>query len=122
MPSIKYWQNLGKIMVTKNRIFLNNEGLVIHVLCHWKLLYVIYSLDIQKVSIIYTNTLMSDNHLGNRYSWWRNIVFNGKTMNDMGKISQVLNNPHGRCVVGAFEKIYMKSLFGLDTHLCYILS
>ena len=30
--------------------------------------------------------------------------FIGKTMNDMGKISQFLNNPHGRCVVGAFEK------------------
>ena len=42
--------------------------------------------------------------IGNRCSWWRNIFLNANTMNDTGEISQVLNNPHGRCVVGAFEK------------------
>ena len=38
MPSVKYWQNLGKIWILQNRRFLKSAGLVIRVLRHWQLL------------------------------------------------------------------------------------
>ena len=58
MQSIKYWQNLGNFWIMQNRGFLNNEGLVIHVLHHWQLLEEIYIQDIQKILIMYPKIVM----------------------------------------------------------------
>ena len=33
------------------------------------------------------------------------VLLNGITTNDTGKRAHVLKHPHGRCVVGAFDKI-----------------
>ena len=48
MPTMKYWQTLKIILVRKKRISQKIKELEIHVLRHWQLFEVIYSLDIQK--------------------------------------------------------------------------
>ena len=35
----------------------------------------------------------------------KSVFLNGKTMNDIGKRAHVIKHSHGRCVVGAFDKI-----------------
>ena len=107
MPTIKYWSNLGHLWILQKRGFLDNSGLVIHVLLHWKLLEGICSRYIQKILIIYTETVMifvSNNHLRNICSWWR-FFFNVTTINEIGKRENVLKHSHRGCVVGAFYKI-----------------
>ena len=42
------------------------------------------------------------------------VLFNGMTMNDIWKREHVLKHSHGRCVIGAFDKFYMKYIFGMD--------
>ena len=57
---------------------------------------------------MHTKTVMiffSDNHLGNICSWCRNSFLNVMAMNDIGKRAHGLKHSHGRCVVGAFDKI-----------------
>ena len=48
IPSIKYWQNLGKVLDTAKEKIPKNAVLVIHVLHHWQLLEEIYTQDIRK--------------------------------------------------------------------------
>ena len=43
-------------------------------------------------------------------------------MNDSGKIAHVMKRSHKRCVVGSFDKFYIKDLFGLVIALLYFLS
>ena len=71
-----------------------------------------YRNDLLSVIII----LGTDVHGGER------VILNGMTMNDIGKRAHVLKNLHGRCVVGAFDKIYTRALFGLEPELFYILT
>ena len=71
-----------------------------------------YSKDI--MSVIVT--------LGPVVNGGENVLLNGITMDEIVKISNVINNSHVRCVLGAFEKFYMRSLFGLDTDMHYLLS
>ena len=48
----------GKKWILKKRRFLNNAVLMIRFLHHWQLSEEVYTLDIQKRLIMYTNTLM----------------------------------------------------------------
>ena len=43
--------------------------------------------------------------LGKKVHGGKPFFNNEKKMNDIGKRAHVLNNSHGRCVVGAFDKI-----------------
>ena len=51
-----------------------------------------------------------------------NVLLNGINMDEIVKRSHVINNLHVRCVLGAFKIVYMRSLFGLDTDMHYLLS
>ena len=49
-------------------------------------------------------------------------VFHGMSMNNIGKRAYVLKNSHGRCVVGASDKVYTRYLFGLNPEQFYLSS
>ena len=38
--------------------------------------------------------------------WWTHIFFDGVRCNDLGKLLHVLNNLHGICVIGPFERCF----------------
>ena len=52
------------------------------------------------------------------------IVFNdGDNMNNIGKIEHVLKHPHGRCVVGPFDKILHEDfIFTVHRDVLYLSS
>ena len=48
--------------------------------------------------------------------------FYGMTTNDIGKRAYVLKHSYERCLVGVFDKIYMKDIFGMYPEILYPLS
>ena len=50
------------------------------------------------------------------------LFLNGMNTNGIGKREQVIKHLHGNCVVGDFDKKFLKAIFGLDTELFYLLS
>ena len=50
------------------------------------------------------------------------VFCDGENMSDIGKRAHVLNNSHGRCVIGAFNKLYMSYIFVSVINLFYCLS
>ena len=88
-------------MIQKDTRFLNNEGLLIHSLHHWKILEGYYLRDIQKILIMYTKTVMI---FCQCYLSWEQMFMVALTMNGIGKRAHVLKYLHRRCVVGAFDK------------------
>ena len=69
MPTIKYWKNWEVLWIKQKILFQNNTELIIHVSRHLQLLKVIYTQDIRRILIMYTNTekiTVSDYNIGNR--------------------------------------------------------
>ena len=60
--------------------------------------------------------------LGKNVHGGETVFYDGMNMNDIEKRAHILKHSHGRCVVDAFDKNYMKAIFGLDTELFYLLS
>ena len=55
---------------------------------------------------MYTKTVkhfVSDNHLGKNVHGGKTVFNYGVNMNDIGKISHMMEHSHGRCVVIAFD-------------------
>ena len=50
------------------------------------------------------------------------ICFNGMTMNDIKKISHVINHSHIMCVMVSFDKNFMKDISGMEAYPHSILS
>ena len=40
------------------------------------------------------------------------VFYDGLNINDIGKRAHVMKHSHGNCVIGSFDKFYMKALFG----------
>ena len=119
MPTVKYWQNLGTFLdKAKEKI---SRQLIIYdtCLCHWQLLEVVYSREIQRILIAYTRTVIIF------FRWWSSWkqmfvlakhFFYEMNMNYIGKREHVLKHLHGRCVVGAFDNKIIWRIYLEWTH------
>ena len=109
MPTIKYWKNLGSIMdKSKEKI---TKQCRIGDTCFTPLetigdnLFTIHPKNINN-SHKDSNYIMSVIIiLGTNAHGGEIVFYDGKKINDIGKRAHVLKHSHGRCVVGAFDKI-----------------
>ena len=52
----------------------------------------------------------------------KTVFYDGDNVNDIVKRAHVLKHSHGRYVIGAFDKFYMKDIFGTVIDMLYCLS
>ena len=109
MPTIKYWQNLGRTM-DKAKEMIPNEGRIGDT-CFTSLATIGGNL--------YTRHPKNQNHvhkeckdllsviiiLGTDVHGGETVLFFVENMNDIGKRAHVIKHSNGRCFVGSFDKI-----------------
>ena len=126
MPTIKYSQNLGSIM-DKEKQKISKEYRIGDT-CFTSFatigvnLYTRHPNNLNNVNRDSNDLVSVIIFLGTYVNCGKKGFNDGDNMNDNGKIAHVLQHSHGRCVIGAFDKIYMKALFGTYIDLFYCLS
>ena len=126
MSTIEYWKNLGSIMdKAKEKIhkqFLIGDTCFMSSATIGGNLYTIHQKNLDYVQK-YSNDLISVIIiLGTYVNCGENKFHDGNNINDIVKRVHVLKHSHGRCVIGDFDKKYMKSLFGMFIYLLYLSS
>ena len=126
MPTITYWKNLVSIMdKAKEKI---PKEYRIGDTCFTSFATIggnLYTRHPQNINHVHSdsNDLISVIIiLGIYVNGGKTVFYDGENINDIGKIADVLKHSHGRCVIGAFDKLYMKDLFGPIIDLFYLLS
>ena len=123
MPTIKYWKNLERTMV-KAKEMIPNECRIGDT-CFTSLgtiggnLYTRHPKNLNHVHKYSKYLLYVIIILGTDVHGGETVFFNGDNINDIGKRAHVLKHSHGRCVIGSFDKFYMKALLGLVIKLLY---
>ena len=84
-------------------------------------LFKIYPKDINNVHRDSNNLLTAIIIFGTDVNGGKTLFMMEIKMNNIGKRAHVLKHSHGRFVAGAFDKIYMKALFGMVIELFYVL-
>ena len=108
MPTVKYWQNLGRIM-EEAKVMIPKECRIGDT-C---------STSLETIGgKLYTRHLNNLNHvhkdskdllsviiiLGTDVNGGEIVFYDGENMNDIGKRAHVLKYSHVRCVIGSFDK------------------
>ena len=123
MPTIKYWQNLERTM-DQAKEMIQNECRIGDT-CFTSLatiggnLYTRHAKNLNHVHKDSKYLLSVIIILGTDVHGDETVCFHGENMNDAGKRAHVLKHSHGRCVIGSFDKFYMKALLGLVIKLLY---
>ena len=126
MPTIKYWQNLERIM--NQAKMMVPEECRIGDTCFTSLatiggnLYTRHPKNLNHVHKDSKDLLSVIIILGTYVNGGETVFYDVDHMNDIGIISHVLKHSHGRSVIGSFVKFYMKAQFGLVKELFYHLS
>ena len=110
IPTIKYWQNLGRIM-NEAKMMIPKECRIGDT-CFTSLATIGENL--------YTRHVKNFIHLHKDSKYLLSVIiilgtyvnggeidfYDGENMNDIGKRAHVLKHSHGRCVIGSFGKLF----------------
>ena len=107
MPTIKYWQNLGRIM-EEAKLMIPKECKIGDT-CFTSLatiggnLYTRHTKNLNHVHKDSKDLLSVIIILGTDVNGGETGFIYGENMNDIGKRAHVLKHSHGRCVIGSFD-------------------
>ena len=126
MPTIKYWQNLGRIM-NEAKMMIPEECRIgdtyfTSLATIGGNLYKRHANNLNHVQKDSKGILSVIIILGTDVNGGKTVFNDGDNMNDIGKRAHVLKHSHGRCVVGPFDFFNVKALFGMVIELFYLLS
>ena len=109
MPTIKNWQNLGRTMEkTKDKIpkeFRIGDTCFMSLATIGGNLFKRHSNNLNHVHINSNNLMSVITILGTNVHGGETFFYDEVNMYDIGKIAHVMNNSHGRCVVGPFDRM-----------------
>ena len=109
IPTIKYWQNLGRITEVAKMII--PKECIIGDTCFTSLATIggnLYTRHVKNINHVHKDSkdiLSAIIILGTDVNGGETVFYDGEKINDIGKRAHVLNHSHGRCVIGSFDKI-----------------